>query len=121
MKKFASTLAAMLIVALIALTAAAATYNAISLPTRGEYTPAGIGVGKAQQIECSGSTIASGTVAIYRLSPSGTTSNLLVICTNSSGAVSYDISGRGIWIKAGDRLFRAGTATNGAVHLIVAE
>lgn len=116
------TLAAAVAAASIAVAAvAAAAYHVVSVPMPGIWTAAGVTVGKAQQIICDGSAVATGTVRLYRMSASGTSSNLLVTVTNSGGAASYDISGMGIWLKAGDTVFRDGTATNGAVWLILSQ
>ena len=120
MKKMHCNLLAGAIAALAATaTLAAGTYHIVSVPMPGKWTAAGVTVGKAQQIVCEGSAVASGTVSLYRMSADGTSSNLLVTVTNSSGACAYDISGQGIWLKAGDVLFRDGTATNGPCWLIL--
>jgi hypothetical protein len=116
------TLAASLLVAIAACIAlAAGTYHIVSVPMPGKWAAAGITVGKAQQIICEGSAVTTGTVMLYRMSADGTSSNLLVTVTNASGACSYDISGLGVWLKAGDVIFRTGTSTNGPCWLILAQ
>ena len=122
MKHTKLTLAAAVAAACVACAALAAdAYHAVSVPMPGKWSTPGLTVGKAQQIICEGSAVATGTVRLYRMSASGTSSNLLVTVTNSGGAASYDISGKGIWLKAGDVLFRDGTATNGPVWLILSQ
>ena len=122
MKHTKLTLAAAVAAASIAVAALAAdAYHVVSVPMPGKWTTPGLTVGKAQQIICVDSAVDTGTVSLYRMSASGTISNLLVTVTNSGGAASYDISGMGIWLKAGDALFRDGTATNGPVWLILSQ
>ncbi|HOR97081.1 MAG TPA: hypothetical protein PLZ74_01770 [Kiritimatiellia bacterium] len=108
----------MLTIAAAAATAAAgialaANYSAVSLPAPGVWNPAGIGVAKVAAIQIEGAHPANGTVIISRISKDGAATNALLTRTCSSGAFSGDIgAGTNIYLFAGDRLLRSGTATN---------
>jgi len=91
----------------------AATYSAISFPTPGVWSPAGIGVAKVAAVQIEGAYPANGTVVISRISRDGSTTNALLTRTCASGAFSGDIgAGTNIYLLAGDRLLRSGTVTN---------
>jgi hypothetical protein len=98
----------------------AGSYELISLPARGKWKPPVDGVGKVVQIEVTGSGVASGTVTLYKMSPSGTSSNLEYTVTCSSGAVVKALTSTNtFYIAGGDTIYRGGTATNGACRIIL--
>ena len=117
MKKIVTSLCC---IALLATAALAGSYDLISLPAPGFWKPPVAGVGKVVQIEVYNSAVADGTVQIYKLTPDGTYSNLQYTVTCSSGyGLAALTSTNTFYIAGGDTLYRAGTATNGAVRLIL--
>ena len=120
MKK--SMLLTLLAVAMIASLVTAGSYDLVSIPAPGYWTStvSGTGVGKVVLIEVSGSTVADGTVLLYKMSPSGTSSNLQYSLTCSSGAVVKALTSTNtFYIASGERIYRTGTATNGACRIIL--
>lgn len=117
MKKLIASLAC---VALLASLGLAGSYDLVSLPAPGYWSPPVAGVGKVVQIEVTGSAVATGTVELYKLAPGGASSNLQYTVTCSSGsAVVALASTNTFYLAAGETIYRAGTATNGAVRLIL--
>lgn len=107
-------------VALIASLAPAGSYDLVSLPAPGFWSPPVGGVGKVVQIDVAGSAVASGTVVLYTMSKDGLSSNLQYTATCSSGAVVAALTSTNtFYIASGDTLFRTGTATNGSCRLIL--
>lgn len=110
MRKLALMAAAAIAVVGVAL---AASYSVVGLPSPGEWSPTGIGVGKVAAVQIEGAYPADGTVILSRISADSATTNTLLTRTCSSGAYTGDIGeGTNIYIFAGDRLLRSGTVTN---------
>jgi len=108
---------AMLSIACVAL---AAAYSAVSFPTPGVWTPVGIGVAKVAAIQIEGAYPADGTVVISRVSKDSSVTNALLTRTCASGAYAGDIgTGTNLYLFAGDRLLRSGTATNECSVILV--
>ena len=100
----------------------AGSYDLVSIPSPGYWTStvSGTGVGKVVLIEVSGSAVDSGTVQLYKMSPDGASSNLQYTVTCSSGAVVKALTSTNtFYIASGERIFRTGTATNGACRIIL--
>lgn len=117
MRKTSMFLAAAVAAAGVAL---AASYSAISLPAPGVWQPTGIGVAKVAAIQIEGAYPADGTVIISRISKDSATTNALLTRTCASGAFTGDIgSGTNIYLFAGDRILRSGTATNECSVLLI--
>ena len=117
MKKLIASLAC---VALLASLGLAGSYDLVSLPAPGYWSPPVAGVGKVVQIEVMGSAVATGTVQLYKMAPGGASSNLMYTATCSGGAAVAALSSTNtFYIAAGETIYRAGTATNGAVRLIL--
>lgn len=117
MKKLIASLACATLCASFCL---AGSYDLVSIPAPGYWSPPVAGVGKVVQIEVAGSAVASGTVELYKLAPGGASSNLMYTVTCSSGsAVAALTSTNTFYIAAGETIFRTGTATNGAVRIIL--
>lgn len=98
----------------------AGSYDLVSIPAPGYWSPPVDGVGKVVQIEVSGSAVTNGTVLLYKMTPSGTASNLMYTVTCSSGAAIEALTSTNtFYIATGDRIYRTGTATNGACRIIL--
>ena len=117
MKKLIASLAC---VALLASLGLAGSYDLVSIPAPGYWSPPVAGVGKVVQIEVTGSAVSTGTVQLYKMAPGGASSNLMYTVTCSSGnAVAALSSTNTFYIAAGETIYRTGTATNGACRLIL--
>lgn len=117
MRKTSMFLAAAVAAAGVAL---AASYSAISFPTPGVFSPVGIGVAKVAAIQVEGAYPDDGTVIISRISKDSSVTNALLTRTCASGAYTGDIgTGTNIYLFAGDRLMRSGTATNACSVLLI--
>jgi hypothetical protein len=117
MKHLIASLALVLAIGSVAL---AGSYDLVSIPAPGYWSPPVAGVGKVVQIEVTGSAVADGTVQLYKMAPGGASSNLMYTVTCSSGAAVAALSSTNtFYIAAGETIYRAGTATNGAVRLIL--
>jgi hypothetical protein len=116
---------ALVIVSLVALCTAAlaaGSYGVVNLPAPGLWEPVGVTLGKIQQIDVAGSAVATGTVIISSVSADGALTNALYTATCSGGKVTAVLSSTNTaWVVAGERILRSGTATNGAVRIIVAQ
>ena len=115
-----SIVLALLAICMICGAALAGNYSLMRLPLPGFHTATFGGTGKVVQIEVYGSTKADGTVQLYKLTPTGTTSNLqyTVTCSGGNGLAALT-STNTFYVSGGDVIFRTGTATNGAVRLIL--
>lgn len=102
---------------------AAGVYRVISAPEPGEFQASGVDVGKVVALQVEDAYPTTGTVILSRISADGSATNALLTRTASGGAVSDTLgTGTNIWIMAGDRLLRSGTATNTCrVRIILAE
>lgn len=116
MKKLTSLLA-LFVAVCMAITVMAATYSVVTVGT-GASELTTVGVAKAQQIIVEGSAVTNGTVIIQRISQNDTTTNTLISVTCTAGSYTGDISSSNIWLMAGDKILRTGTATNGTVAII---
>ena len=117
MKKLFLSLLCVLALASVSLGGA---YDLVRLPAPGAYVVPHGGTGKVVQIEVYGSAVATGTVTLHKLVPGGTTSNLQYTVTCADGAAVAALSSTNtFFVTSGDVLYRAGTATNGLVRLIV--
>lgn len=115
-----SIILALLAICMICGLALSQDYTLMRLPAPGFHTAQIGGTGKVVQIEVYDSTVQSGTVQLYKLTPGGTASNLQYTVTCSSGkAVAALTSTNTFYVSSGDVIFRTGTATNGAVRLIL--
>jgi hypothetical protein len=88
-------------------------YTAVSLPTNGVWKVPILGAGRVEHIQVEGASPADGTFTVSRISQDGSVTNALFTRTLSGGAV-YDTlpASTNIWIMAGDKLQRSGTATS---------
>ena len=106
--------------ALVGVAVAGGAYSAISVPSPGLWTPPVEGVAKVAQVNVAGSTVADGTVILSRVSYDLTATNTLLTATCSGGKVTYNET-NAVYIVAGEKLLRTGTATNGTCQIIVAQ
>ena len=117
MKKFSLSLLCLFALAAASLGGA---YDLVRLPAPGAHVVPHGGTGKVVQIEVYGSAVATGTVTLHKLVPGGATSNLQYTVTCADGAAVAALSSTNtFYVSSGDVLYRAGTATNGLVRLIV--
>lgn len=117
MKKLIVSLCCMVALASMAL---AGSYTLVRLPSPGFHTITTGGTGKVVQIEVYDSTVADGTVQLYKLTPGGSASNLQYTVTCASGAAVVGLTSTNtFYVSAGDVIYRTGTATDGAVRLIL--
>lgn len=115
-----SLIACLLLMMLLCSITLAGSYSLMRAPAPGVYTNNVGGVGKVMQIEAYDSTVADGTVTLYKTVPGSSTSNLEYTVTCSSGkAVVALTSTNTFYLAGGDILTRSGTATNGTVRLIL--
>lgn len=119
--KLKMALAALALPAICAAACAAGTYGIINMQTPGLYEPVGISIGQLKQIDVAGSSVATGTVVISSVSRNGATTNALATVTCASGNATAAYTNSTVFILAGDRLLRSGTATNGTVRIIVTQ
>lgn len=102
--------------------ALAGTYGIINLPAPGLWEPVGLDVGKIQQIDVAGSSVATGTVIVSSVSADGALTNALYTVTCSGGKATAALTSTNTaYYVRGEKLLRSGTSTNGAVRLIVAQ
>lgn len=106
--------------AAVAVTAAVAAGNfgMVSFPAPGEWNVAGVGVAKAAYVQVENAVPATGTVILSRISADGSATNQLLSVSAIAGAYTGEAPSN-IWFVVGDRILRTGTATNGAVRIIV--
>lgn len=118
MKKLLLTLGC---IAALSTVAVAGKYSLVRAPTPGTHTVRidGGGVGKIVQIEVYDSAVATGTVLLYRTTPGSGSTNLLHTLTCADGKAVVAITNSTLYLAAGDVLTRGGTATNGAVRIIL--
>lgn len=109
-----------LAVAISGLCLAGDNYGLLSFPKPGLSSPTGIGVAKVVQVNVTGSAVAAGTVILSRVSADSATTNDLITVTCSSGAVTYNET-NSVYLFAGDKILRGGTATNGTCRVVVAQ
>lgn len=119
MKKLIASL--LLAVAICSVSLADGAYGLVSVPSPGLWTPPLQGVAKVIQVNVAGSAVATGTVTLSSVSDNNATTNLLITATCSGGKVSDSTTFTNVYLVAGDKLLRAGTATNGTVKIIVAQ
>lgn len=100
-------------------TSAFADYAVVGVDI-GLNTIRNIGVAKVEQINVTGSAVASGTVIISKVTDNGATTNAYTTVTCSSGAVTYTETNT-VFLAAGDVLLRSGTATNGTCKVVVSQ
>ena len=113
------TLAALLLICLIGVTAFASSYSMMRLAAPGIYQNTAGGVGRVVQIEVYDSAVASGTVTLYKTVPGSSSTNLEYTVTCSGGKAVVAITNSTFYIAGGDTITRAGTATNGTVRLVL--
>lgn len=120
--RISMALAMLSLAALCTAALASGTYGIISMPAPGLYEPTGIDVGKIQQIDVAGSAVATGTVVVSSVSADGALTNALYTVTCSGGKATAALASTNTaYYVAGEKLLRSGTATNGAVRIIVAQ
>lgn len=98
---------------------AAGNFSVVTFLRPGTQVPAGISVAKIAQVHVEGSAITSGTVVISRISHDNVTTQQLVSVTCTNGTVTANTLDSNLYIVAGERLQRSGTATNGTCRIIV--
>ena len=116
MKKL-TVMFALLVAVGLAAAVMAATYSVVTIGT-GATELTTVGVAKAQTVIVEGSAVTNGTVIIKRVSQNDATTNTLISVTCTAGAYTGDVSSSNIWLMAGDKILRTGTATNGTVAII---
>jgi len=96
-------------------------YGLISVPQPGLWSPPLQGVAKILQVNVEGSAVTNGTVILSRVARDLSATNTLLTATCVAGTVSDSTTFTNVFLVAGDKLLRAGTATNGTVKIIVAQ
>lgn len=108
-------------VALCSISLADGAYSLVSVPAPGLWTPPIQGVAKVLQVNVAGSTVATGTVILSSVSANYAMTNVLITSTCSAGKVSDSSTFTNVYLMAGDKLLRTGTATNGTCKIVVAQ
>ena len=107
--------------ALVGVAVAGGAYSAISVPAPGLWSPPIEGVAKVLQVNVAGSTVATGTVILSSVSANYAMTNVLITSTCSDGKVSDSSTFTNVYLMAGDKLLRTGTATDGTCKIVVAQ